>query len=303
MNPTTVTAFLDEMVKISSEGKERLRNAALMAIPSALIGSLVSKSSLKGAVGGALVGGTIGALAHPGTQKEIDDIVDLKQKRAFKDQLPGGLADKKGLHLKDFPKKKLEEGASVEKEHTKSKSMAKEIAMDHLVEDMEYYKKLRKIEGKDKTAFMANLGTEIRHTARPIAQAGADLLRRGWSSGSGWMGAGKEIPRGAGMLRKGYENVASLGGLTKHLPVGPKSLTVAGAALGANEARKKEDPSGKGRSRAERVGGVVGGTIGGIAGGAMGLPGAIATGVGGEYLGARIGRAIKGRKPAPVPNE
>lgn len=38
----------------------------------------------------------------------------------------------------------LEKGIKVEKEHTDSHSVAKEIAMDHLVEDPKYYTKIAK---------------------------------------------------------------------------------------------------------------------------------------------------------------
>ena len=65
-----------------------------------------------------------------------------------------GLA--KGLSLKDIAHKhnipekdlstELQKGLEVEKEHTNSISIAKEIAMDHLFEDPKYYTKLAKIE-------------------------------------------------------------------------------------------------------------------------------------------------------------
>jgi hypothetical protein len=60
------------------------------------------------------------------------------------DILPGGLADKK--EISDFNAKDLEQGMKVEIEHTKDKNIAREIAMDHLTEDKDYYKKLKKIE-------------------------------------------------------------------------------------------------------------------------------------------------------------
>lgn len=60
-----------------------------------------------------------------------------------KDVIPGGLADKKSP--KDFKKEDLEEGVKEELEHTSSRAIAQEIAMDHLVEDPQYYKKLKKI--------------------------------------------------------------------------------------------------------------------------------------------------------------
>ena len=64
----------------------------------------------------------------------------------WKDRLPGGLADQKTPA--DFPAKKLEEGAETEaEEHTSDKSVAKEIAMDHMTEmGTDYYSALDKME-------------------------------------------------------------------------------------------------------------------------------------------------------------
>jgi hypothetical protein len=65
-----------------------------------------------------------------------------------------GLA--KGKNLEDIAKKhqvdidslqkELDVGIDVEKEHTKDKTTAKTIAMDHLFEDPKYYTKLAKME-------------------------------------------------------------------------------------------------------------------------------------------------------------
>lgn len=61
-----------------------------------------------------------------------------------KDEMAGGLADDKTP--KDFDEKSLQEGMKVEMEHTNSKKVAREIAMDHLTEDKNYYKKLKTME-------------------------------------------------------------------------------------------------------------------------------------------------------------
>lgn len=60
------------------------------------------------------------------------------------DKIPGGLADQK--KPRDFSSAQLEKGITVEIEHTKDPAVALEIAMDHLVEDKNYYDKLEKIE-------------------------------------------------------------------------------------------------------------------------------------------------------------
>lgn len=46
----------------------------------------------------------------------------------------------------DFDAQQLEIGIKHEMEHTKDRKIAKEIAKDHLTEDPNYYKKLKKIE-------------------------------------------------------------------------------------------------------------------------------------------------------------
>ncbi len=67
--------------------------------------------------------------------------------------MSGGLADKK--QPADFDKKKLKQGQKVEMEHTSDPAVAKEIAMDHLSEDPEYYKKLAEMEKQDKMRIVA----------------------------------------------------------------------------------------------------------------------------------------------------
>jgi hypothetical protein len=59
------------------------------------------------------------------------------------DILRGGKGDK--AKPSDFDPRELRMGIKVEMEHTKSRRLAREIAMDHLSEDPRYYSKLRKI--------------------------------------------------------------------------------------------------------------------------------------------------------------
>jgi len=79
-----------------------------------------------------------------GINKRYTDI-DIKK---HKDKVKGGLADKK--KPSDFDQKSLKEGVRVEREHTSDKQLATEIAMDHLTEDRDYYKKLKTIEKGEK---------------------------------------------------------------------------------------------------------------------------------------------------------
>ena len=64
----------------------------------------------------------------------------------YKDQLPGGLADKK--QPEDFDEAAITKGIKVEMEHTDDEATAREISMDHLTEDPRYYDKLETIEGE-----------------------------------------------------------------------------------------------------------------------------------------------------------
>jgi hypothetical protein len=65
------------------------------------------------------------------------------------DALPGGKADNKTPS--DFDAAALKDGAKHEKEHTSSPALAREIAMDHLTEDPQYYKKLEAVEKRAST--------------------------------------------------------------------------------------------------------------------------------------------------------
>jgi len=72
------------------------------------------------------------------------------------DEIPGGLSD--GMTLKDLAKhqntdietliSQMEKGVNVEMEHTSDISIATEIAMDHIYEDLHYYDKLEDMESK-----------------------------------------------------------------------------------------------------------------------------------------------------------
>jgi len=61
-----------------------------------------------------------------------------------REELTGGAGDKKPDS--DFDSQQLDIAIKHEMEHTKNRKIAKEIAKDHLSEDPNYYKKLKKIE-------------------------------------------------------------------------------------------------------------------------------------------------------------
>jgi len=80
----------------------------------------------------------------PKTRPHYEKYIKNMQKE---DKIPGGLAD--NADPRDFDPKSLEEGILVEMEHTSDKNIATEIAMDHLTEDKNYYKKLKTIEKEE----------------------------------------------------------------------------------------------------------------------------------------------------------
>ncbi|MDC7221634.1 MAG: hypothetical protein PQJ59_17005 [Spirochaetales bacterium] len=63
---------------------------------------------------------------------------------------PADLAEKYDIPLEEI-RSRLEEGIKVEMEHTDKRSIAREIAMDHLSESAEYYSKLEEMEEELKT--------------------------------------------------------------------------------------------------------------------------------------------------------
>lgn len=86
-----------------------------------------------------------------------------------KDRLPGGLGDKK--KPSDFDPKAVALGVKIEMEHTSDPAIAREIALDHLTEDPNYYNKLETIEkhsghrgdiyGKKGKKFELNIGDPL----------------------------------------------------------------------------------------------------------------------------------------------
>jgi len=93
-------------------------------------------------------------LFQPGTESKLT----TKPKGGFvnEDEIEGGLSDDMTLQdMADYHDvsiytiiDKVSEGINVEMEHTSDTSIALEIALDHIYEDLDYYSKLKKIEGK-----------------------------------------------------------------------------------------------------------------------------------------------------------
>lgn len=70
--------------------------------------------------------------------------IKVKISTKNKEKLKGGAGDNRPDS--EFDAEQLEIGIKHELEHTKDRKIAKEIAKDHLTEDPNYYKKLKKIE-------------------------------------------------------------------------------------------------------------------------------------------------------------
>ena len=89
---------------------------------------------------------------------EVTDVTDRLRIEGVitegEDNIPGGLA--KGMTLNDIAEKhgvsvdilvaEFKKGIQTEMEHTTDREMAKEITMDHLFEDPQYYTKLSSVE-------------------------------------------------------------------------------------------------------------------------------------------------------------
>jgi hypothetical protein len=92
----------------------------------------------------------------------------------------------------DHLSKQLELGVRIEKEHTKNTNLAKEIAMDHLFEDPNYYTKLDKIE---KGEFK-----EATSSASSGSYVGTSFLAKSQSK-KDWRGASKPQYKGGKFVR------------------------------------------------------------------------------------------------------
>lgn len=86
---------------------------------------------------------------------------------------------KEGME-KQFDQKEIAMGMQVEKEHTNSKELLREIVLDHLVEDAHYYTKLKKVE--------KSIGEARMNLVIPLTKGAAGT--RGVPDGSGPEGKG-----------------------------------------------------------------------------------------------------------------
>jgi hypothetical protein len=92
----------------------------------------------------------------------------------MKDLIPGGKSDKKPDSA--FDAKQLQKGIKVEREHTKNKQLAKEIAKDHLSEFSDYYDRLEKME---KSAHSKALLEKIKELTHKISASNEHPITKG----------------------------------------------------------------------------------------------------------------------------
>lgn len=95
-------------------------------------------------------GGEVGEEKIPGGLSKGKTLMDIAKIHA-KDKKTKVQSPERIEKMFDHLEKQLQKGIKVEMEHTASKKVAKEIALDHLFEDPNYYNKLSKIEATEAT--------------------------------------------------------------------------------------------------------------------------------------------------------
>ena len=95
-------------------------------------------------------GGEVGEEKIPGGLSKGKTLMDIAKIHA-KDKKTKVQSPERIEKMFNHLEKQLQKGIKVEMEHTSSKKVAKEIALDHLFEDPNYYNKLSKIEATEAT--------------------------------------------------------------------------------------------------------------------------------------------------------
>lgn len=224
---------------------------------------------------------------------------------AHHDVLKGGKAD--DMQPRQFPRKALREGTKHETEHTKDRSIAEEIAMDHLAEDPHYYKKIKKIE-KTATSFLDELekislsAGDAAGYARSVAgRFGRYVQHHAEDTGKNLGNAAAAWAKPRESLKKGWHATWNPDG--KPLGLGWKAMMGYGLISGAKDVASKKDPTGRGHSRVRRALRFVGDQAGGMIGAPFGMSGSILSSMAGSKLGDMAGAAtekIRGFRPKPA---
>jgi hypothetical protein len=140
------------------------------------------------------------------------------------DLMPGGLAD--NMHPEDFDQEQLAIGTQHEMEHTDDQELAREIAMDHLTEDPNYYK--QEEEPLNKMALIHN------NPQQPMT------VYRGPEGASEWFGEEKQvmfIPHESETKLQMAKSDWSMEKAISDLPVGRKLSKPSGNQLKNNTGR------------------------------------------------------------------
>jgi hypothetical protein len=163
----------------------------------------------------------------------------------WQEHIPGGLAE--GKKPSDFPAKDLVLGMTVEMEHTSDPAVACEIAMDHIAEKPDYYRKgdmakevkenLGKVEDGSIT-LAKKAGVLVAHMSKEALFNPLPALKGAATSVAGKLGK---------LVRPAVGSVASPGvavrrfGMGKALGVGALGLGAYGAAKAIPAVAKKLD--------------------------------------------------------------
>jgi hypothetical protein len=142
-------------------------------------------------------------------QKEKEGTL-YKMSAEHKDQIPGGKADSN--QPSDFSKDQIRKGTKVEMEHVNDRSLAEEIAMDHLAEFPDYYDRLAKMEAQAEKAKEASYQDKLPwYTSALGGTTGYEL--------------GKHLAPAK------YKHLAAVGGLLGGTALGLESGTALGKRL------------------------------------------------------------------------
>lgn len=147
-DPEELTDFLRSMLESKKTKKEENKEAT-------------SAGGGSGAFVGPLTGGeeekintknipTVRESVLEGGKADNMTLLDIARKHAYDDSTDTTTKERIEKIHKEL-KSQLTKGIKTEMEHTKDKNKAKEIAMDHLSENPNYYDKLKKVETKEAT--------------------------------------------------------------------------------------------------------------------------------------------------------
>jgi len=152
----------------------------------------ISKEETKEATGAGSAGGFEGPLFREPVKNTLfqpDTEAELTTKPeggpVNEDKISGGLAD--DMSIEDLANhqntdietliQQMEKGVSIEMEHTTDLSLATEIAMDHIYEDLYYYDKLEKMESKKEEATEATTSSSVGAYDAPFGGPKKDPLK------------------------------------------------------------------------------------------------------------------------------